>query len=87
MTPAEQIHEKILKLKELLDAQNPGIEGYLRDIHTNLHKDESLVQVLAPEEMGIIVQGLSIKAKKVIVAESASKKVKGGLSNLKPDDI
>lgn len=88
MTPAEQIHEKILKLKQLLDSQNPGMENWLRDIHQNIHKDESLVQVLTPEETGIIVSGLSIKAKTVIIEEAVAKKIsKAKLGNLTLDQI
>lgn len=88
MTPAEQIHEKILHLKEMLETQNPGMEGWLREIHTNLHKDESLVQVLKPEEIGIIVTGCSVRAKQVIVEEAVkSKSTKAKLSNLNLDDI
>lgn len=88
MTPAEQIHEKVLNLKEKLDTQNPGMEGYLREIHTNLHKDESLVQCLTPEEIGIIVAGLSQKAKTKIIEDAVSKKVsKKSLGNLTFDDI
>lgn len=88
MTPAEQIHEKILKLKELIDTQNPGMEHWLRDIHQNLHKDESLVQVLSPEETGIIVSGLSQKAKTVIIEEAVAKKTsKAKLGQLSIDQI
>lgn len=88
MTPAEQIHEKILKLKEMIDTQNPGMENWLRDIHQNLHKDESLVQVLSPEETGIIVSGLSQKAKTVIIEEAVAKKTsKAKLGQLSIDQI
>lgn len=87
MTPAEQIHEKVLHLKEMLDAQNPGMENWLRDIHTNLHKDESLVQVLTSEEIGIIVTGLERKTKTKIVEDAVKSKVKGGLKNITIDKI
>jgi hypothetical protein len=88
MTPAEQIHEKILKLQELLTTQNPGIDSWLRDIHTNLHKDESLIQYLSPEEIGVIVSGLSIKAKIEIVNEAVkSKSSNKKLSTLTTNDI
>lgn len=87
MTPAEDIHNKILNLKQKLDENNPGMENWLRDIHQNLHKDESLVQCLSAEEMGIIVSGLSIKAKTKIVEETLKSKVKGGLGNLSLDSI
>ena len=88
MTPAEQIHEKILNLKKALDEQNPGMENWLRDIHTNLTKDESLVQCLTPEEVALIVTGLSIKAKTKIVDDTVkSKPSKASLSKLTVDDL
>ena len=88
MTPAEQIHEKLLQLKKVLDEQNPGMENWLRDIHTNLNKDESLAQILSPEEVAWIVTGLSIKAKIKIVDDTVKTKVsKATLSKLTVDDL
>lgn len=88
MTPAEQIHEKVLQLKALLDQNNPGMENWLRDIHQNMSKDESLAQVLSPAEIGIIVEGLSVRAKTKIVADAvASKPSKAKLGNLSLEDI
>lgn len=88
MTPAEEIHNKVLNLKAKLDENNPGMENWLRDIHNNLHKDESLVQVLSPQEIGIIVSGLSLKAKTVIVEDAVKSKVSNKkLSNLSLDSI
>ena len=88
MTPAEQIHEKILRLKQALDEQNPGMENWLRDIHTNLNKDESLVQSLLPDEIALIVQCLSLKAKIKIVDDTVKTKVsKNTLSKLTVDDL
>lgn len=88
MTPAEEIHNKILNLKAKLDENNPGMENWLRDIHNSLHKDEALVQVLTPAEIGIIVQGLSIKAKTVIVEDAVKSKVSNKkLGNLNLEEI
>ena len=88
MTPAEVIQQKVAHIKSLLDSQNPGIENYLRDIHQNLQKDESLVQFLTPEDMGVIVRGLELKAKMKIVEDAVSKKPsKASLSKLSMDDI
>lgn len=88
MTPAEQLHEKVLNLKAQMDAQHPGMENWLRDIHNNLHKDEALVQCLTPEEIGVIVTGLSLKAKTKIVEDAVkSKPGKAKLSNLSLDSI
>ena len=88
MTPAEQIHEKILNLRQMLDTAHPGMENWLRDIHTALHKDESLVQTLSPEEIGVIVRGLEIRTKTKIVDDAVkSKPSKKKLSNLGFDDI
>jgi hypothetical protein len=88
MTPAEQIHEKILHIKLLMDEQHPGLEGWLRDIHSNLKKDESLVQCLTPEEVGQIVAGLSIVTRTKIVKEAvASKSTKAKLGQLSLTDI
>lgn len=87
MTPAEQIHEKILHLKEMLDNKHPGMENWLRDIHQNLQKDESLVQVLSPEEIGQIVDALSRKAKTFLTTEVASGKAKKPLSQMTLDDL
>lgn len=86
MTPAEQIHEKVLQLKQMLDNKHPGMENWLRDIHQNLHKDESLVQCLTPEEIGVIVSGLESRAKTKIVEDAVKSKPKG-LNNLTLDSI
>jgi hypothetical protein len=86
MTPAEQIHEKVLQLRQMLDARHPGMENWLRDIHQNLHKDESLVQCLTPEEIGVIVEGLERRAKTKIVEDAVNSKSKG-LKNLTLDSI
>lgn len=88
MTPAEEIHNKVLNLKAKLDENNPGMQNWLRDIHQNLHKDEALVQVLSPEEVGIIVTGLSLKAKTVIVEDAVKSKVSNKkLGNLNLEEI
>lgn len=86
MTPAEQIHEKVLRLKEMLDTKHPGMDNWLRDIHTNLHKDESLAQTLSPEEIGLIVRGLEIRAKTKIVEDAVASTSKS-LKNLTLDSI
>jgi len=87
MTHTEQIHEKVLALKQMLDTKHPGMENWLRDIHQNLQKDENLVQVLTPEEIGVIVSGLSLKAKQVIVSDIVNGKGKKPASQLTLDDL
>lgn len=86
MTPSEQVQEKIAALKAELDKQNPGISSYLRDIHRNLIEDESIVQILTPEEIGVIISGASLLTKTQIVADSI-KKNKSALKNLTLDDL
>jgi len=56
-------------------------------IHQNLQKDENLVQVLSPEEIGVIVSGLSLKAKQVIVSDIVNGKGKKPASQLTLDDL
>lgn len=90
MTPAEQIREKILKLDSMLKAENPGMEQWLREIHKNLKSDESLVQVLSDEEIGICVSVMSRIAQTVVVKDMVkSTKGAGGkkLNQMTLDDL
>lgn len=86
MTP-DELHSKVIELKDMLEKQNPGMEMWLRDIHMNLQKDESLVQVISEEELGIIVRSLEVKAKIKIVSDIKNSKNKKPLSQLSLDDL
>lgn len=86
MTP-DELHSKVIELKDMLEKQNPGMEMWLRDIHMNLQKDESLVQVISEEELGIIVHSLEVKAKIKIVSDIKNSKNKKPLSQLSLDDL
>ncbi len=52
------IKEKLASLEESLLSAAPGLPTLLRDIHSQLKQDVSLVTMLTEEECNLIVQGL-----------------------------
>lgn len=72
LTAADQVLQKIDDLQAALQQQLPNYESLLHFIHVELHKNEDVVHLLTPEQVGIVVAGLS-KKKNVVIAQSASK--------------
>jgi hypothetical protein len=82
LTAADQIIAKIADLQQQLQVNAPGYESLLHQIHVALHKDEELVHLLTPEQVGTIVAGLSKKKNVVISAAIAKKSTNKKLSTL-----
>jgi len=72
MTPAEQLQEQIMQLRNALDTSNPGMPTMLRTIHTALRADPANVTLLTPEEVGTVVAGL-MKQTNTVIATAAVK--------------
>lgn len=72
LTQNEQLLEKIATLQEQLEKKLPGYKDTLQAIHSNLRQNEDLVHILKPEDIGVIVAGLS-KHKNVVIAASLAK--------------
>lgn len=67
MTDIEQLVCKIAELDAALEADNPGMSGYLKDIHTSLSTQPELLHLLKPEERAVIIRGLEVKIGATIV--------------------
>lgn len=68
----EQFFQRIADLQVALQQRAPNYEYLLKVIHTNLKDDPELPHLLSPEQVGIIVAGLSQK-KGIILAKAAGK--------------
>jgi hypothetical protein len=80
------------KIQELLDSLQKGTpqyEGLLYNIHVNLQKDPDVVHLLSPEEIGVIVAGLSKKTGVFITVTSSKTKTSSGkkLKDLSLSDL
>lgn len=86
---AQQMQFKIQQLQQMLLTSHPQMPVLLREIHTQLLKDEELVYLLKEEEISVIVNGLEKQSQVKIVAELASGKAgtakKKSLSNITLD--
>lgn len=65
----EQVVGKIAELQIALQQALPGYESMLHQIHVALQKDEDCTVLLTPEQIGVIVAGLS-KKKGIVLATS-----------------
>lgn len=77
LTSAEQIKDKILRLRTALQQQLPNYESLLQIIHMNLSKDPDVVHLLTEEEIGVICAGLQKKTMVVIISGELKKKSPG----------
>ena len=84
-------HEAIsIKIQELYDAVQktlPNMPTLLRDIHSNLKQDPELVTLLSPEEVSIIVSGLSKQTQTTITTSILSGSKGKALKKISVDDI
>ena len=53
-----QIKEKLAALQDAILAAHPTMPTLLREIHTQLRADKSIVTLMSPEEISIVVNGL-----------------------------
>lgn len=89
MTPHENISLKLAELETTIKDNTPRMSSLLREIHQNLSQDPEIVTLLKPEQVAIVVAGLS-KQTNTIILTSVIKKPKSSSkkdSSLSLDDI
>lgn len=87
MTPHEAISIKIGELYDAVQKTLPNMPTLLRDIHSNLKQDPELVTLLSPEEVSIIVSGLSKQTQTTITTSILSGSKGKALKKISVDDI
>jgi hypothetical protein len=87
MTPHEIISIKIAELYTSVQATLPNMPTLLRDIHSNLKSDPELVTLLTPEQVSIIVSGLSKQTQTTITTSILSGTKGKSLKKISVDDI
>ena len=87
MSPHEIISLKIQELYEAVQSTLPNMPTLLRDIHSNLKQDPDLVTLLSPEEVSIIVSGLSKQTQTTITAQVLTGGKGKSLKKISVDDI
>lgn len=87
MTPHEAISLKILELDASLKASTPNMATLLREVHQNLRLDPDIVTLLSPEEVSIIVSGLSKQTQTQIITAITSGGKGKSLKKISIDDI
>lgn len=87
MTPSEIISLKIAELQAAILASHPTMPTLLRDIHKNLLLDPEIVTILKPEQVAVIINGLSKQTNTIIMAEIVSGKKGKAASKISADDV
>jgi len=87
MTPHEIISLKIQELYDSVQQTLPNMPTILRDIHTNLRQDPELVTLLSPEQVSVIVSGLSKQTQTTIIASVVSGSKGKSFKKISVDDI
>ena len=87
MSPHEIISLKISELYESVQRSLPGMPTLLRDIHANLKQDPELVTLLTPEEVSVIVSGLSKQTATTITTQVLTGGKGKSLKKISVDDI
>lgn len=87
MTPHELISFKISELYDAVQKTLPNMPVLLRDIHTNLKADPELVTLLDPDEIAVIVSGLSKQTQTTITTAIVSGTKGKSLKKISVDDI
>lgn len=84
-------HEAIsIKIQELYNSVQqtlPNMPTLLRDIHSNLKQDPEIVTLLSPEQVAIIVSGLSKQTQTTITTSILSGSKGKSLKKISVDDI
>jgi DNA polymerase III psi subunit len=87
MTPHEIISLKISELQEAILASHPQMPTLLRDIHRNLSIDPENVTLLTPQQVSVIVSGLSKQTQTIITTSILSGSKGKSLKKISVDDI
>jgi DNA polymerase III psi subunit len=87
MTPHEIISLKIAELSEAILANHPQMPTLLRDIHRNLSIDPENVTLLTPQQVSVIVSGLSKQTQTIITTSILSGSKGKSLKKISVDDI
>lgn len=82
-----EISIKIAELENLLKSAHPQMPTLLRDIHRNLQQDPEIVTLLSPEQVAIVVKGLSIQTNTTITTSIVSGAKGKSLKKISLDDI
>lgn len=83
----EAISIKIQELYEAVQKTLPNMPSLLRDIHQNLRTDPEIVTLLSPEEVSIIVSGLSKQTQTTITTSILNGSKGKSLKKISVDDI
>lgn len=86
-TQHEAISIKIAELYNSVQSSLPNMPTLLRDIHSNLKQDPELVTLLTPEQVSIIVSGLSKQTQTTITTSILSGSKGKSLKKISVDDI
>jgi hypothetical protein len=86
-TQHEAISIKIQELYNAVQSTLPNMPTLLRDIHSNLKQDPELVTLLTPEQVSIIVSGLSKQTQTTITTSILSGNKGKSLKKISVDDI
>lgn len=87
MTPHEIISHKINELQVAVQQTLPNMPSLLRDIHMNLRNDPEIVTLLSPQEVAVIVSGLSKQTQTSITTQVLSGAKGKSLKKVSVDDI
>lgn len=87
MTPHEIISLKISELSTSILSNHPSMPSLLRDIHTSLKNDPDTVTLLSPQEVAIIISGLSKQTQTAITSSILSGSKGKSLKKISVDDI
>ena len=87
MTPHEIISLKIAELQTAVQATLPSMPTLLRDIHSNLRNDPEIVTLLSPQQVAVIVSGLSKQTQTTITTQVLSGSKGKSLKKVSVDDI
>lgn len=82
-----EIAIKISELEDAIKQAHPMMSTLLRDIHRNLQQDPEIVTLLSPEEVSIIVKGLSIQTQTTITTSIVSGTKGKAMKKMTLDDI
>jgi hypothetical protein len=87
MTPHEIISIKIQELYDAVQSTLPNMPTLLREIHSNLKQDPEIVTLLTPEQISIIVSGLSKQTQTTITTSILTGSKGKSLKKISVDDI
>lgn len=86
-TSHEAISIRIQELYDSVQSTLPNMPTLLREIHSNLKQDPELVTLLSPEQVSIIVSGLSKQTQTTITTSILSGSKGKALKKISVDDI